>query len=185
VHGLDVSIFHWINGWSDAYTSFYVFLSEATKMGGVRLCLALIALTLIAFPRTRVPTLLALIAFPLANGVTDLLKNGFQALRPCVELADVHLRVGRLDSFGTASAHSANMAAIAYVFTRWLGWWGLIPIALALFTGLARIYVGVHYPSQVSIGWLIGIAMGALISALYAMFQTRSRKEVEKPTEQP
>lgn len=130
----------------------------------VRIALLIVFATLVAARgNIRKSAILAALAWPLANGITDVLKNAFHVLRPCVELwPDVIMRVGKLDSFGTASAHSANMMSIAVVFLLYCRWWGLIPLGIALATGLSRIYVGVHYPSQVLLGWMCG-AFAALV----------------------
>lgn len=168
MRGADIAVFHWINGWASAFAPFYVYLSEGNKQLGFRVALALVAIALIvAGPQTRKAAILALVAFPLANGLTDIFKHLLPMDRPCVELKDAILYVGKLGSSGTASAHAANTAAVAFVFTSFLRWWGVLPIALSLFTGLARIYVGVHYPSQVLLGWICGASVGALVVFAY------------------
>lgn len=103
-------------------------------------------------------------------------------LRPCVELPDVHLRVDTMTSFGTASAHSANMAAVATAFTFYFGWRAWPWWVVAFMTGLSRIYVGVHYPSQVLFGWLTGIIVAGSIAyfvrrILTILKEKRSDKE--------
>lgn len=175
MHALDVRVFHWINSWSDAYSPFYVFLSEATKATWVRLALLIVFAALIASGKSvRKAGILAVLSWPLANGITDVLKNTFHVLRPCIELwPDVTLRVGKLDSFGTASAHSANMMAVAVVFLLYCRWWGLIPLAIAIFTGLSRIYVGVHYPSQVLLGWFCGAFAAFVVTQTWEVFKSR------------
>ena len=165
MHEFDKLVFHWINGWSDAWRGFYVFFSEGIKTTPVRAVLAVFVLAMLAGgAKTQRAIVHALIAWPIANGCTDVLKNVFKLQRPCVDLwPDVIMRVDRLTSFGTASAHSANMAAIATVMVWRLGWWGSPWILIAFVTGLARIYVGVHYPSQVLNGWIVGVLVGAVV----------------------
>jgi len=152
----DIGLFRWINEWPDAFAPFFVFLSEATKMPVGKVLFGVVGLVLLIHPKTRGATILAILALILANLTCDALKAGFQMLRPCVELQDVNLRVGKLTSFGTASAHSANMAALATVFLSRVRPLGYFWLAVAFFTGLSRIYVGVHYPYQVALGWTVG-----------------------------
>lgn len=177
MRALDRAVFEWINGWPEFLSPFFVFMSEATKIPAGRIALIAIALGLLAYPKTRKTTVLALIAWPLANGFTEAFKTAIPMLRPCVELADVHLRVGRLDSFGTASSHSANTAAVAVVFWRLHGKWGLIAVALAFFTGLSRIFVGVHYPSQVLLGWLCGALCALIVMESWAAYRRLSPRK--------
>lgn len=165
MQALDRAVFHAINRWPESWTPFFYFLSECTKWNPIRLTLVGLFLSLIAYSKTRKAALCAVIAFPIANEACDLLKAGMQGVRPSVAEPDVILRVERLTSFGTASAHSANMASIAFVFTYCLGWkWGLFWILIAFFTGLSRIYVGVHYPYQVLLGWTVGTLIGLVVT---------------------
>jgi len=158
-------------------------MSEATKQTPIRVVLILIAIGFLIYRPTRIPVLAAMIAFPLANALTDSFKFMFPMDRPCVALPYVHLRVGFLDSNGTASAHSANTAAVAFAFTRYLPKWGVIPIAVALFTGLSRIYVGVHFPSQVLLGWICGIFVGWVVTATIEWI--RRKRSNDEPIADP
>ncbi len=180
MHGLDITLFRWINGWPDSWAPFFHFLSESNKIGWVRIIFLVIVLTmLIANKTTRKAVLLALLAFVLANGFTEAFKYSFQMLRPCVELDGVNLHVKKLTSFGTASSHAANMMAVGVVFTlllgkKWLPW-----IALAFLTGLSRIYVGVHYPSQVLLGWVCGAFCGLMLVKMSEAYGRLHRNDVK------
>jgi undecaprenyl-diphosphatase len=203
VNGADVSLFHWINGWSDACAPFYHFLSEGNKMWSVRIVFGLILIAMIvAGIRTRRAALLAVLSVPLANLICDLLKNNLQMPRPCPpngkETVFYHGAivynhgVGFLGSYGTASAHAANTSAIATVFFFFLArntddeaekrplWkrapWAVIPILISFLTGIARIYVGVHYPSQVLFGWICGVSIGLVVCFGYTYLAKYKRE---------
>lgn len=174
-----MAIFRWINSWPDWMRPVFWFLSEGSKLGWVRVVLGLLAAALIAArPGTRRAAIQALIAFPIANGMTDVLKDWLQVLRPCVELAGVlEHGVKFLDSYGTASAHAANMAAVAFVMTYHLKWWGYPWVVVALFTGLSRIYMGLHYPSQVLLGWACGVFSAlVIVKTAEAWIHLRNRR---------
>ncbi len=111
----------------------------------------------------RKPALLAMVSWPIANAACDALKYGFQGTRPCVDLPDVVMRVDKLTSFGTASAHSATMMSVAVAFLFYNRPFGIAWLIVAVMTGLSRIYVGVHYPYQVLLGWIVG-AVTALVA---------------------
>ena len=117
----------------------------------------------------------ALIAFPLANGFTDLFKNFLPEHRPYQEILGVIPRPldNMTQSYGTASAHAANMAAVAFVFTYCLGWWGSPWIVAAVLTGISRIYVGAHYPYQVLLGWTCGVVAGLLVTQAWRWASAR------------
>lgn len=166
--GLDRQLFYAINGWPDSWSPFFFVLSELTKLPAARVALVALVIGLVIYKPTRVATALANVSWLLANETCDQFKAFGKGLRPNVELPDVHVRVAHLTSFGTASAHSANMAALATAFWLRLGWkWGLPWAILAFLTGLSRIYNGVHYPSQVLLGWGVGCIVAFLIVRLY------------------
>jgi len=168
VNALDTAVFRAVNGWPEAMSPFWVFLTSATKTAaGLALIGALVVLSLVWKP-TRTATVLALLSWPLANLTTDVLKDAFRWNRPSwpdvMEAHPwIHVRVEPLTSFGTASAHSANMMAVATAFL-WLhrptGWVWLV---VAVLTGVSRIYVGVHWPSEVLLGWLCGAVCGTIV----------------------
>lgn len=187
---MDTALFQAINGWPDGIAPFFVFLSDATKLWAGRIPLLLLTGYLIYRKDTRLPTICALVAVVLANELTDLLKGLYPMPRPsgavrqamdngmAIEEArrlapHVRIRVTPLGSSGTASAHSANMMAVATVFGLFRSRWQWLWIPLAVLTGISRVYVGVHYPSQVMLGWACGIAMG--IAVYYAAIPWRRK----------
>ena len=140
--------------------------SEGSNWTWVRLALGALVLALIlAKGRGRVAAIQALLAFPLANLITDLFKKGVPMPRPCNDLADVLGHgIGCSESMGTASAHSANMAAVAFVFVYHLRWWGSPWVLIALLTGVSRLYHGAHYPYQVLLGWTCGVVAAIAVT---------------------
>lgn len=176
---MDTSLFRSINNWPDSLAPILNFFSEATKTPLGKGLFLLFAIFLLAKSNTtRKAAILGGLAVVLANSTTDILKHAFPVTRPCVELADVHARTGVLTSPGTASAHSANMAALATVFILIWGWRGSFWVPIALVTGLSRIYVGVHYPSQVVFGWTCGILSGLVaVKTWEALVKRRTGNE--------
>ena len=83
---------------------------------------------------------------------------GIQALRPVEKGADLYDISAQGYSF--PSMHSANAATayggIAYqVRKRWMT---ILAGVFILMTGISRVCVGVHYPTDVLAGWCIGLA---------------------------
>lgn len=98
-------------------------------------------------------------------GATDALgtqlKGFVQRPRPCVTLAEVHQLLGCGGAFSFPSNHAANTASAAAFFqvlypkSGWIGW----PLVAAI--GIARVYIGAHYLTDVIGGWIVGGLIGA------------------------
>jgi undecaprenyl-diphosphatase len=179
VNDLDRQIFHWINHWPDSLSPVLVFFSKGLDSPWMKALMIITFIALVSRPTTRRCGLVAGLMWPIANGLTDLAKK-VPFGRPGNELPDAIIRVGMSPSMGTASAHSANMAFVAfamiYYFPRW-GWiWGLV----ALLTGFSRIYVAAHYPSQVVFGWTIGVLAAWLTISLIERRWPR-QPQIESP----
>lgn len=177
---LDQQVFYWINRWPDAFSPVLIPLSLGVKLLAIKAFFVVLLLAMLARAgKPRMTAILGLLAVGIANGMTDLFKNYLPFPRPSVDLVDAILRTGSLESPGTASAHSANMAAVATVWVMMLGpRWGTPWIVVALLTGLSRIYVGVHYPAQVLLGWICGIFAGWAVVRL-------SRLILRQPSDVP
>ena len=153
---LDLALFRAINQAPDWLNPAMQFFSEGNKWWWVRVGLVAVLVLFAWRQNTRKATVLAMVAWPIANAACDALKFGMRLPRPSVDLADAIVRVERLTSFGTASAHSATMMAVAVAFMFYSRPAGIAWLAVAVLTGVSRIYVGVHYPYQVLLGWAVG-----------------------------
>ena len=100
----------------------------------------------------------------------------FMRLRPFVDgiVNQLIAYDGARSSFpsGHASFFFA-LAAVVYLYNKKLGVWFLASAALI---SLARVYVGVHYPSDVLAGAIIGILVGWLVYYLLNLYQNKKAR---------
>ncbi|MEI2738428.1 MAG: phosphatase PAP2 family protein [Chitinophagaceae bacterium] len=105
-------------------------------------------------------------------------KYGIERIRPCnnPELADrLRLLVTCPSGFGFTSNHAANhfgMATFIFITFRHLFAknWMLLAFVWAGCICYAQIYVGVHYPSDVIAGALLGFIYGIFTASLFNKF---------------
>ena len=74
----------------------------------------------------------------------------------------VHLLVHHKADASFPSDHSAALAGIAVALLAFVPWLGAIGVVFALLMGVARVYVGEHYPGDILGGYAFGIAGGLL-----------------------
>ena len=179
---LDQTVFRAINQGPEWLDVPMLFLSEGNKWWWVRIALLALFVFFLWRPKLRTPAWLAMVAWPVANAACDFLKYGLQAKRPSVDFAEAvcrkwgnepilcSLAEERWTSFGTASAHSATMMSIAVVFMFFDKRVGIAWSVVAVLTGISRIYVGAHYPSQVVFGWAVGAFIAFVAVKSYRAF---------------
>ena len=105
---------------------------------------------------------------------TKLFKYGFERIRPCNNpdmLAHLRLLVRCPSGWGFISNHAANhfgMATFLFItFRRLFNNWMWLVFLWAGSIGYAQVYVGVHYPTDIAGGMLLGIIYGTCTGLLF------------------
>ncbi|MCL1831409.1 MAG: phosphatase PAP2 family protein [Oscillospiraceae bacterium] len=140
-----------------------------TKLGDKGAAWVLTALLLIATKKHRpigVAMLVALIFGVLISEV--LMKPLVGRARPCAENPDVALLIKRPRGYSFPSSHAlVSFAAAAVVYCADKRW-GLAAFVLAATIAFSRVYLYVHYLSDIIAGAFLGAAIGA-----YARYDVR------------
>ncbi len=110
---------------------------------------------------------LAALGFFAADGLGDILKNIFARPRPCQELQIVRLLVDCSRSFSWPSSHAATSFAMASIIGHYFRRAAIPAFIIAVLVAFSRIYVGVHYPSDVIGGAVLGGVTGGFIIFLH------------------
>lgn len=91
--------------------------------------------------------------------------------------------IGVAPSFSLPSGHAANAAAIytAIALVASVIWWRkaqrrtiwAVAVAIILAVGISRVWLAVHWPSDVVAGWLVGAGWALLLAALLKPVKAR------------
>ncbi len=139
-------------------TQFFVFV---TKLGNAGFVWVTMSLILLLVPKTRNVGAMGILALMFSLLVNNLLlKNIVERSRPFDVIEALTPLVERPRDFSFPSGHTASSFAAAGVFFRRLPkWLGVPALLLAVLMGLSRLYVGVHYPTDVLVGLLSGLVL--------------------------
>lgn len=105
---------------------------------------------------------------------TYVFKHTFHRLRPCSDpnfFNHVRLLLKQCGGYSFVSNHAANhfgMAAFFFVtFRHHFRKWVWVAVLWAACIAFAQVYVGIHYPTDVLAGALLGIIFGSIIGVFF------------------
>ncbi len=174
---MDTSLFFLIN--QGMHNPFFDFIMPfITKRADIFFVLIAIIAYLKDRKKSPLVITLCLIAFVIGDGGSHSLKHIFERPRPCRSLENVRLLVGCTGSFSMPSNHAVNAFAIAATFSHFFRKAALPMFLFAALVGFSRIYVGVHYPSDVIAGAVVGAIIAGVIIVLHKWSSVRFK---EKP----
>lgn len=167
---IDQQLFQLINStWTNSFFD-VVLLTLRNKYFWLPLYLFIISFLAINFGKRGWIIIIGLIfTIGLADTTsTRLIKRNIKRLRPCQDIA-MQGKVRTLikcNGYSFTSNHATNHMAISMfllmIFGNRFRRVRLPLILWALLVGYAQIYVGVHYPTDILGGWLLGYVIGLL-----------------------
>ena len=138
-----------------------------THLGSKGIFWIILSAVLMIFPETRkcgITVMAALLLSLLFGNI--LLKNIVQRMRPCWIDSGMRLLVSMPEDYSFPSGHTfASFAAAAGIFMYYRRA-GMAAMALAALIGFSRLYLFVHFPSDVLAGAVLGVLSGILAYAL-------------------
>lgn len=135
-----------------------------THLGDKGIFWILLTIALLIVRKTRPLGVVCAVSMIFGLIVTNLIiKNWVARVRPYELIEGLECIVGKADDFSFPSGHTTNSLACAWVlFRRAPKKWGVPALILAILISLSRLYVGIHYPTDVLGGALIGICSACL-----------------------
>lgn len=144
------------------------FLSEVFDGGLLWLILCAV---LLIFRRTRSTGVMVLAAMGVALLIGEFgMKNIFCRVRPCVVDSSVPLAVDLPSSYSFPSGHTGSSFAAATALFLRNKKWGIPSLVLAAVIGLSRMYLFVHFPTDVLAGAVLGILCAILAGFIFRKF---------------
>ena len=189
---LDRDVFVYLNGLgSEGWDSFWLFITKQFNWIPVFAIILYLAFKRLGWKHAVLVIVLVALLITLTDQTTNLIKNTFQRLRPGNDplLTDIMRAVQKRKSFSFISGHASNSMAVAYFlyrilkpYLKYMGFIFLWPLIFAY----SRIYLGLHYPGDILMGYLYGILMASLMLLLYRYLRDKffpmEREYLDHPT---
>ncbi len=176
---LDTQLFIYLNGLgSETFDGFWLLVTKQTSWIPFFAVLLYLIFKKLGTKQTLYMLLFVAILLVFTDQITNLFKYAFHRLRPCNN-PEINAKIRIIKSsatFSFFSGHAANTMAVATFLYfnlkrhfKYLGFLFLWPLIFAY----SRIYLGLHYPTDIICGYLCGLIMGFLMFKLYQNAQQK------------
>lgn len=163
----------------EIWNGFWRFITSLADKGWFWITVSIL---LLAPKKTRTAGIASLVSLMLCFWVTNVIVKEWVARpRPYNTIEAIIPLIREPRDYSFPSGHTTASFAGALAFFRWLPRkYGIPAVCLAGMIGFSRLYLGVHYPSDVLGGFLVAWAGSTCVSACILFMCGRMRKNGEE-----
>lgn len=158
------------NPWMDGLM---VFITKLGDGGFIWICCAL-CLALFSKYRRQVPFLLAALAVSFLIG-EEIIKNIVERIRP-FQIESISLLIQAPSGYSFPSGHTATSFSCATALWKIDRRMGIAGYFVAGAIGFSRLYLYVHYPTDVLCGIVLGVGTAVGLSRFFQYYRKKSTK---------
>ncbi len=138
---------------------FDYFMYRVTDLGGA-IFTSILSLMIIIFGSAdiRFMGIEAIVALTISQAIVQILKRGFGRERPYKMVENINTFKIELKDYSFPSGHTTASFCMAATLSLNLPKLSILLYVLATIIGVSRIYLAVHYPTDVMVGIILGIS---------------------------
>ena len=147
---------------------FFRFFSLICNAG---ICWLLLGAALAAFSETRRGGLAMLIGAGAETALCEgIIKHLVRRARPYTLIEELELLIAEQGTWSFPSGHTAASFTCAFILAGFFPKYGRLAYIPAAIIAVSRVYVGVHYPSDVIAGAAFGVLTGWIVCTVLRRF---------------
>jgi undecaprenyl-diphosphatase len=161
-YGFECRLFQQVNRHFDKKL-LNLFFRTITHLGGARFTIAATLLLLLSLPReTRLIAIASALALTASHIPVHFVKLLFPRKRPYLIIEETKVPANPLQDHSFPSGHTTAIFSVVMPYILFLPQLAFTLIPIGLCVGISRIYLGLHYPSDVMAGGILGTLTGSL-----------------------
>ncbi|MEH7379275.1 phosphatase PAP2 family protein [Bacillus sp. JJ1533] len=158
----DCRIFQKVNQYYDKKW-LHFFFSRITFLGGATFTIiTCLALALITTNQLRMTAIASALSLAISHIPVHVIKKLYPRKRPYLIVEKSKFPLKALTDHSFPSGHTTAIFSVIIPFILYMPYLSLILLPIGISVGLSRIFLGLHYPSDVMAGGMLGTTAGIL-----------------------
>ncbi len=176
---LDKELLIFLNGLgSSTFDPFWMVITKQSNWTPFFLILLYLIFKKVGVKQTLYLLVFIIVLITISDQFTNLVKETFQRLRPCSDpnINSLIRVVKPSETFSFFSGHASNSMAVSsflyFILKDKFKYFGLLFLWPLIFA-YSRIYLGLHYPTDIICGYIHGFILGFLFYKLFRFLQLK------------